>query len=164
MTVTTKEWPRLSQDLPGIRDLDHCQACDMLGEIDCLKSDGKLGPSHLSLERWVEYDDHDNATAVALLLCRKCGDKLIISHPRAYRQLSLWEPHPGCMSICRKCDYREGVGCTHPDLKARGGDGLPLTLPTPGHAIFCTRGKGCHPSIMYSGPVSDCAGLKPKGE
>lgn len=152
------KWPKLSWDLRETRDLDHCQACNKLGEIDCMKSDGKLGESPLSLDRWLEHDDSDRSTAIVVVLCSGCSKKLIEPHPRLYRMLTLWEPHPGCMALCRKCEYREGVGCTHPSLKANGGEGLALTVPAPGHAIFCARGKGCHPITIFTGPVEDCSG------
>jgi len=146
---------RLSQELSGQRDLNHCHACDMLGEIDCIKSD--------SLERWLEHDDTDRPTATVVILCGDCSDRLIEPHPRLYRRMMLYEPHPGCMPLCRPCQHREGISCTHEDLKANGGQGLGLTYPTPGEAIVCSRGKGCRHMVIYEGPVSDCAGLEKKG-
>lgn len=76
---------------------------------------------------------------------RAC-DKVVSDHPRLYEDT---HGRPGYFPrICGPCVHRDGFACRHPDLKANGGAGLVVTMPTAaewqgmGNVIVCGRG-GC---------------------
>ena len=100
-------WPRLSETLDGPKNPELCQACGGHGDV------------HL----WMEHDDQDKPTAVAVILCGPCSDRIIESHPRLYARLPKNSPFPGCMPVCVDCIYRDGLCCTHKLLKSNGGPG-----------------------------------------
>src|SRR6185437_312395 len=139
-------WPKLSVTLTGEIRPDRCQSCGW----DC------------DLARWQECDEFDHKTPTVVVLCLKCGQELIESHPRLYHRLSHYEPLPGSMALCGACRCRAGVSCTHPDLRANGGAGLRLTIAKPNVAFVCGRGSGGKQvggqRTIWPAPASDCAG------
>jgi hypothetical protein len=138
----SKAWPRLSVTLDGPRTPTVCQSCG----------------SNNGMVVWQECDDADKPQSIYVPLCGTCSTLLIEPHPRLYRATDHWEPRPGAMPLCIICKNRDGNRCTHPDLKANGGQGLKLTYPKPTVAIVCGRGRGCRSHFTFHGPVSACAG------
>ena len=137
-------WPKLSESLTHPRDPRLCQACGW----DC------------DLHRWREHDDFDRPTDVIVVLCLRC-EKLIEPHPRLYDRLEDYAPHPGSMVLCEDCSWRNGLRCTHEDLRANGGSGLGVQFPMPHAVHVCgTRGGRRTGWMMqvYPGPPSSCAG------
>jgi len=99
--------PRLSATLSPLRWPRACQRC--------AATEG--------LTFWQEHDDQDRRELVFVILCQRCADRLIESHPRLYRELGRNEPAPGVMVICEACRHRVGV-CQSPRAAANGGPGL----------------------------------------
>ena len=112
---TSTPMPRLSDELTGPVDPEHCQSCGFDAD----------------LTRWREHDDRDQPESIVVVLCRRCADRLIEPHPRLYAALADAEPHTGSMRICIPCRYRDGVLCAHPSAKANGGPGVVLTIAKP---------------------------------
>lgn len=121
-------WPKLSETLPAPIDMMSCQRCHK--ECD--------------LERWEEHDDNDQPTGVVICICDDCSKEIIEKHPRLYRELHTFEPHPGSMVCCRECPFRNGLLCNHPALKANGGNGLVIKYPEPTVAHISYQTKGGH--------------------
>jgi len=117
-------WPKLSETLLAARHPTKCQSCG----LPCTEE------NH-TLQRWRECDEWDKPTAVIVVLCRTCSDRLVEPHPRLYVAIERYAPAPGCMALCIACRFREQLRCTHPDLAANGGQGL--------------RIKFAHPSTMF---------------
>lgn len=111
-------WPRLSETLSG--DTPAC--CQNCGSTE-------------QIWRWREHDDNDKPEQIAVMLCKKCSDKIIEPHPRLYSTLRPHEPMPGTMPICIDCFYRAKMRCTHHSLRENGGKGLPLRFPQPSVAF-----------------------------
>ncbi len=145
------KWPKLSETLIRFRDLETCQACGTGPRSDTL------------IQRWLEHDDNDEPTPVAVILCRECADQLVEPHPRLYRRMEYQEPLPGAMPVCIDCNWRSDQRCLHSDLKSNGGPGLRLFFPKP-TAMF-VDGKDKHGRdrgwihYTYHGPVK-CDGLE----
>lgn len=141
-----KPWPRLTEQLAGPRSPALCQSCG-----DCC-----------DLDRWREHDDADRPEARVLVLCLRCSNRLIEPHPRLYGSLDRNQPWPGCMQICVACRHRDGVGCTHPDLKANGGAGLKIMVPNPTSGFIDGTDKAGrrwgHPFRSYPHEPRECAG------
>jgi hypothetical protein len=112
--------------------------------------------------RWREHDDDDRLTAVLLILCLDCSDRLIEKHPRLYTELDKNEPWPGGMAICIACRHREGLDCRHPDLEANGGPGLKIMVPQPMTGFLDyqdKRGRRSGRTFMsYPHEPRECAG------
>jgi len=142
---TAAPMPRLSEDLPGPRHPQLCQACG-------------AGPER-ELQRWMEHDEQDRPERVLVVLCPPCARRIIEPHPRLYELLDVFRPWPGAMDLCCDCRHRDGLQCRHPDLKANGGPGLELKFPTPisGHI---KRGKPYRSGFqtVWTGPVRECVG------
>lgn len=151
-----KNWPRLSETLSEARHPEICQSC------------GCVGSSQLPLARWLECDLDDNPGACVVVLCEPCEKRLIEPHPRLYIRLAKHEPMAGSMPICIGCTHREGVQCTHPDLKSNGGGGLGMTFPLPTRAFVDWHDKQGRRSggirTLYMGPVSKCMGRVERAE
>jgi len=167
--VAPHPWPRLSESLTGPRQPDTCQSCgatnvqlvpsaDPGGEMSPIAADD-TGALHARLRRvldaeergvhvWQERDDADQPEPIAVLLCPPCSARLIEPHPRLYYGLPFNEPFAGTMGLCVPCRFRDGVRCTHPDLRANGGPGLIIQadtpIPAPGRRRVCVRAAmGC---------------------
>src|SRR3990167_1937811 len=143
-------WPRLSEDLPHPRERNTCQNCGTQVERP---------------KRWRECDDEDKPRATVVVLCTPCSNRLINPHPRLYMDMPEDQPVPGAMVICGACNFRDGLTCKHPDLTYNGGLGLKITYPQPVMYHACGRSKSGKRTgwsgVMYQGPPTDCAGLKP---
>ena len=139
----TQKMPRLSTDLTGPRDLEHCQSC---GRIR-----GEVVPA-----AWQEHDEDDRPEPIVVMLCKVCADRIIGPHPRLYRRLAEHEPFPGAMPCCIGCRHSVSTACLNPSQRRMGGPGLVLKFPTPGEAIACSRGPGggCRHVVIYTGPVT----------
>lgn len=139
------KWPKLSETLSPVIDLNTCQHC------------GSNDVSDLHPSRWREHDDNDNPTTVVVLLCKACGDAIIEPHPRLYERLDYFCPAPGSMPVCADCKFRNGVTCKHSDLKGNGGLGLPLKMPKPGVMFVDGRDSKGKPfgyqMTQFKGPV-----------
>jgi hypothetical protein len=145
-----KSWPKLSQTLEGPRDPTHCQSCGAAGAIH------DADESILKLTRWREFDERDHPTSTLVLLCEKCGKKLIKKHPRRYEHIAAFAPAPGAMPVCALCSFCSNLACRHPDLKENGGEGLQLNVPQPTKAhIKAGRDSGW--INVWRGPVT-CEG------
>jgi len=133
--------PALSTDLTGPRHPERCQSCGGAQE----------------LRRWLEHDEQDRPTPVVVVLCRACADRLIEPHPRLYRGLHVWEPHPGSLPLCVDCRHRDGTRCQLARLN--GGAGVSLRFPRPDmiHVQRSVNGRRqCGHQVAYRGPVSAC--------
>lgn len=149
---TEKEhWPRLSTSLPHERHPFVCQCCGFTPATVLETSE----PETLGFRRWREHDQQDKPQEIIVVLCKKCSDRYIDPHERLYARLSMWEPAPGAMTVCVDCTFRQGLHCSHPDLKENGGEGLMLKFPRPAPG-FVDSGKGGYsgPAIFYSGRVN----------
>lgn len=133
-------WPKLSVFLEGPRHPERCQSCGAAGD----------------LRRWREHDNEDRPTPVVVVLCRKCEDRLIETHPRLFSPLDRNEPHAGSMALCVDCIHRVGVRC--PLAKHNGGPGVLITTPRPSDVHVCRRGKGARSGWIkwYPGPPKAC--------
>lgn len=125
-------WPRLSADLAAERAPGVCQSCG---------ASHNAGQEHANCYR--EHDDRDRPENFFLFLCDACYKHLVPPHPRLYSNVAANAPLPGCMLCCKECEFREGLLCGHPALKANGGPGLVIETspPTVIHLNF-GGGKG----------------------
>jgi hypothetical protein len=139
-----EKFPRLTITLQRARHPALCQSCGVSDQA-------------VTLEVWREHDDRDRPEQVYLVLCPDCSRRLIEPHPRLYSRLRQHEPSPGVMPTCGDCRYRQGVRCSHPCLKANGGDGLLLRFPEPTTAHLYYGGGRGEWVKLYHGPVV-CAG------
>lgn len=116
---------------------------------------------------WQECDEEDQREPYNILItCKQdeCFQK-IDQHERLYVQLAWSNGEPGHLSLlCGECMHRDGVRCSHPDLKSNGGKGLLLAMANDPihHAVICYHtddneyGLTCkHPTP----PFTQCAGL-----
>lgn len=157
-----KPWPRLSETLTGPRDLAHCQSCGAAGNPFAIEDDDREG---LRLTIWREHDEDDKPEGVVVLLCERCGKRLIDPHPRLYDYLMPMQPFPGAMACCRGCRYSVETRCLHPMLKDNGGSGLMMAVPKPSVALVdgVRGGRRCGwRQIIYTGPVT-CRGREARG-
>lgn len=80
---------------------------------------------------WQECDENDKPEPHNILItCRKheCFQE-IDKHERLYILLPWSRGQPGHLSLlCDDCSYRDGTHCTHPNLKANGGEGLSVAM------------------------------------
>ncbi len=181
-TVSTAShpWPRLSESLTGPKQPGVCQSCgatnaqlvpsaDPNNEMSSIAQDDGAA-LHARLKRvldadergvhvWQECDDADRREPIAVLLCPPCSDRLIKPHPRLYSGLPFNEPVAGTMELCAPCRFRDGVGCTHPDLTANGGTGLMIQADTPVSVPGRPLGRG----QIYVRAAMGCAGRVPIG-
>jgi hypothetical protein len=146
-----EHWPRLSTSLPHERHPFMCQACGFTPQTILETSE----PETVGFRRWREHDQQDRPQDIIVVLCKKCSDMIIEPHERLYHRLSMWEPAPGAMTVCVDCTFRQGLHCSHPDLKENGGEGLILKFPRPSHG-FVDSGKGGYsgPATFYCGRVN----------
>lgn len=111
---------------------------------DPIRQCNVCGLSSDSLAAWREHDERDLPLDGARFLvfigkdhpaCIKAMDK----HPRLYAEV---RGEPGTFPrLCGDCSLRRGLECSHPKLRANGGDGLLVNLDDPLHgAIICGRG------------------------
>ncbi len=179
-SIPPRPWPRLSESLTGPKQPGVCQSCgatnvqlvpsaDPNNEMSPIAADDSSA-LHARLRRvleadesgvhvWQECDDADRPEPIAVLLCPSCSAHLIEPHPRLYSGLPFNEPFAGTMGLCTPCRFRDGVRCTHPDLKANGGTGLMIQADTP---VFVPdrpprRGQ------IYVRAAMGCAGREPIG-
>ena len=153
------EWPRLSVDLEAESHPRICQSCgsDFRNVLMMPRS-----PDREMIFHWQEHDMRDIPEPIIVTLCQSCSAKIIDKHPRLYRNLAIHEPFPGVMKLCIECQFRDGTGCTHKDLKTNGGDGLGIIGPAPADVHYSYRRKGNgrsgHWEKHYPGPATECAG------
>lgn len=115
------------------RPLDPLCACGICGEIA------------EEFVLWRECDERDRPIAgdgalVFVGLGHEHCEAVLDAHPRAYeRAYGL----PGHLPLlCAGCDFRRGMGCSHPALKANGGAGLLVSYHGLSNVIICGQG-GC---------------------
>jgi|HubBroStandDraft_5_1064220.scaffolds.fasta_scaffold18407_2 hypothetical protein len=102
------------------------------------------------LDAWREHDEHDQpitgpAGIIFIDVNHEACLRKIDRHPRLYVQE---DGFPGYFpALCEPCAWRAGLDCTHPSLKANGGDGLKVEMTGgwPSGVITCSRGGGCAP-------------------
>lgn len=144
--------PGLSVTLDGPRDPRRCQAC------------GARHTEIRPLERWLEHDEWDRVPVkpAVVVLCSMCSRRLIDPHPRLYRQLADGESFPGCMGICVRCAFREGVACGCPEAKVNGGPGVKVEwteAPIYAHVDGVRNGRRYGETRwLFSGPPIRCSG------
>jgi hypothetical protein len=148
-------WSKLSQVLTFMRHPEVCQSCG-----DTQPGEGVAKPD---LTRWVECDEWERSTGVVVVLCRPCVTRVLEPHPRLYREIETYAPHPGTMALCVACTHRFGLNCKHPDLRANGGAGLLITHAKAVRALVNVGGgrghrRGCLPVSIYAHPPTACAG------
>lgn len=140
------QWPRLTEQLCFLTRWGSCQRCR--------RPFKPLSNAQI----WREHDDADQPEPRAVVLCRKCAEVIIEKHPRLYSQERNGVPLPGVMALCDGCDSWKDYGCTHPDLKLNGGEGLKITFPQPTQA-HVNRGRGKSGFMTWwNGPPTKCAG------
>lgn len=145
--LAVRRMPGLSRTLTGPRSPSRCQSC------------GATHSSEVPLSRWIECDEWDQPTHVVVVLCRRCGERLIDPSHRLYHPLWPNEPHPGAMGICVKCLERRGTACGHPDAKENGGAGVTIEITRPTIAHLCLagpNGRRGETRQIYSSPASAC--------
>jgi hypothetical protein len=138
--------PGLSETLAYAKHPRSCQACGIM-TLDLAE-----------LTRWRECDARDRPTAIIIVLCRACSDRLIRPHPRLYHAIDPLAPTPGIMALCVDCAHRRGTGCTSPELKANGGAGLEIRFPRPDSVHLCYGGGRGEFKQLYHGAPTHCAG------
>lgn len=112
---------RLTQTAPHSLDtFTRCQLCGHESRDIC------------EFRFWQECDENDKPEPYNILIVcvsnAECST-LLKEHPRLYVELPWSRGQPGHLSLlCGECSCREGVRCTHPDLKANGGEGLDLAM------------------------------------
>lgn len=147
--------PRLSEDLTGPKHPERCQSCGNQGELDLLHATA-------GVRRWIEHDERDRPEDIVIVLCGQCSDRLIEPHARLYSPVPINAPLPGCMELCSDCRHREGVRCTHLDLKKNGGAGIAIAISKPQVIFLDGTGKNGRrmgwQHITYERPPSKCAG------
>ena len=156
--IEEREKPGLSETLLARKSPLVCQSCDCAHSI--------LTP----LARWQECDAWDKKTRVVVVLCQRCSDTLIESHPRLYHQLPSFAPFPGAMSICIDCRWRDGVTCNSPlwsdsgRIHISGGGVEPREeyldiqyKESPVSAIVC-GGPAAGRMTFYRAPAIACSG------
>jgi hypothetical protein len=137
--------PRLSTDLPGERAPNVCQSCG----------------AREKLSRWREHDERDRPENVFVVLCARCEKKLVEPHKRLYAQIQPNEPIPGTLDLCVPCAFRDGLRCTHPDLKANGGAGLFIKIEKPIVAHLCRSPRRLSGYMrIWTKPAETCRGRK----
>lgn len=124
---------------------------------------GKEHPDICHFWLYLECDDEDRIPddPKVLITCRdeKCLN-VLNSHPRAYYGLPWGQGEPGhFMLMCGACKYRKGSKCTHPDLKANGGDGLEVYFTNLGFSATVCYGDGSSEHISGYVPQT-CEGFK----
>src|SRR5260370_29765868 len=86
-----RNWPKLSETLPGSRSPDACWSC---GARACdVPDDPEHGRVHLSW--WLECDEWDKATTALVILCDECSKRIVGPHPRPYRHIVTSTMRPG---------------------------------------------------------------------
>jgi hypothetical protein len=142
---------KLSDDALPLTTFKRCQLC------------GSEKSDIVEFTMWWECDENDEIDPEKILVtCRSeaCG-KTIDDHERLYREISWGRGGPGkFMLLCGNCINREGTRCTHPNLRANGGNGLKVTLSNLPKAIVCFHENsklGCVP--MFPDPATRCEGL-----
>lgn len=145
-------WPKLSEDLTGPRDTEHCQSCGVLGAIDD------------TLHVWSECDDADKPTRVYVVLCYGCSNRIVEPHKRLYVEQPRFIPLPGAMKLCAGCKHLESLACKSPLATFNGGPGLEVIHPKPTvvHLLCSPRWKSGWKKI-YKGPPVSCAGREVAG-
>ena len=140
-------------DLPGERHPEICQQCGgvVFGDPS---GDGKTRIL-VTLDRWQECDHNDRPENRLIVLCNVCSKRMIEPHPRLYHRLSPNHPWPGCMAICVRCRWRDGVTCKHPSAKVNGGSGVMVTIGKPIQG-FIDGPKYRGRFTEYPSPASDC--------
>lgn len=147
--LAVRQQPGLSETLTGPRAPQFCQSC------------GQHHSALTPLTRWLEHDEWDRLPTkpAVVVLCQQCAKRLIEPHHRLYRALPNGASFPGCMSICVRCRFRDGVACSNPAARTNGGPGLSMrweTAPTTAHLNYGGgRGEWTH---VYFGPVLECSG------
>ncbi len=174
-------WPRLSEDLDGPRHPHVCQSCgaerphdasgEVMGAVERPKDVGEPGWGEETVRLmesalkpspgvygWQEHDGRDQSEHIAVMLCTRCSARLIDPHPRLYNRIPPNAPFPGVMELCVACRFRDGVRCTHPDLKANGGAGL-MVDADPGAQAHVNLGSGQGTFLtIYRDPPRACVG------
>ena len=159
--------PQVSiDDVPALsasphRHPDPMACCNVCGTMTSVAA----APGALKLYRECDGADKPIQGLDALVFLgvdHAACDKVLSDHPRLYldsRGMPVSFP-----LLCGPCVFRQGLDCTHKDLKANGGTGLMITMPgkngLPAGAIICGgrgRGRGC-----WSPPreATKCAGRR----
>ena len=150
-----KKWPRLTETAPfPVESFDRCQLC------------GRTVDDTVKIGFWQECDERDRPISDAVILV--CKDPAchhaIEKHPRLYIEADYFGSITGgpgwWQIICDDCDYRRGTRCTHPDLKANGGEGLKVKMSGPS-GFICGRPGGCQ---RMRPSAYQCTGKKVGGE
>jgi hypothetical protein len=113
---------------------------------------------------WVECDDNDNPELTKVLIVCKdknspCNKKIGL-HPRLYIEQPWGRGLPGqFMLLCGSCPYRKGFTCTHPKLKANGGEGLEAKIANHPYRIHFCGPMGCRTEHdLFPTPMVECEG------
>jgi len=113
---------RLTDELVYPLDNFHrCQRCGFESEDIC------------RFRFWTECDENDNPEPdKVFLLCRGQCRQDLEEHPRLYIEVPWGGGSPGHFTFtCEECSFRQGTGCSHPDLKSNGGEGLEVMVGSP---------------------------------
>ena len=125
---------RLTEYRPMFRVYRHLDVCHICGQ----RSWGDM-------QLWRECDDGDNPIAGLDALVVTCSEKVCLStldaHPRLYIEEE-WAA-PGYFALCVDCPWRDKLACSHPHLRANGGEGLAIHISAP-RGIMCGA-DGCRP-------------------
>jgi len=106
--------PRLTDEALPLDTFHRCQLCGVEHPEDICK-----------FRMWVECDEDDQPEDITLITCKPCVESKINPHPRLYIEVPWGRGGPGkFMLVCGDCPWRKSNQCSHPDLKANGGEGL----------------------------------------
>lgn len=140
---------KLSLDFFPLKNFKQCQLCGAQKSDIC------------EFIMWWECDEKDNVVPDDILITCKGKNcrKVIDDHERLYVEIPWSRGGPGkFILLCGECVYRNGTSCTHPSLKANGGNGLRVEFARLPTVRVCTsHGVSCFP--LFPSPINKCDGL-----
>lgn len=128
---------------------------------DPIMSCNICGHEAAELGAWREHDARDKPLIGTESLVFIGNDhpaciKAMEAHPRLYAEEMGWPGH--LPRLCGPCTFRQGMACSHPDLRSNGGKGLLITMHDPLRAagvIICGRNRP-----RYVRHALECPGRK----
>ncbi len=140
---------RLTEEARPLDTFHMCQLCGHTSSDIC------------EFRMHYECDDQDRPEKDKIIVaCRRpqCWEK-IEKHPRLYVEVAWGRGEPGhFIFTCGSCKFREGARCTHPNLKANGGEGLQVIVNPILGRLCMVNGS----SQTLGGQAFECKGFETK--